>query len=479
MKSILLINHPTVKFSIRHIAKRDDIQLGNTYRYTMPISLVRVATILENDLGVKTEILDMKASYFAKEVNYRKVKFNQMTATLHRVGLDMDILLDHITKYDAVGLSNHFTFESGIVKEIIHFCRKHNPKIKVLVGGADVKARPNYYLECGADLAFLGDINPNAILEADWSKPKIIQSYRYPIEKLNKPDFNKLSDLKIYTDSHDGPVPQGVTTPVGFTYFTRGCPRECDFCESRRTKFEALPIDHALEMLTHYSNHGIKTINFSDDNFLLLKRPYIETLLTHMRRLKFAWEFPNGLEVGRFIRNGEVDRELISLLFSNYKDHLTGQHIGAYRAFIPVETFEKRANYKKLKPVNEQNAVIKEIITHNIPEINFGVVLPPNAKQSTFDAIHNGYKEIKKILNENKYTKSRFSIFHLIPIALHRSMKTLRSVDDFPEGWNFHFPIYNGTHLTAEELFINRIETIMKIDPAAHHSMMNGIYSYA
>jgi len=480
MRKIILINHPTVSFALEeHGGTKDVLYLGNSYKYAMPISLVRVATILESKLGIDADIFDMKASPFARNEVYKEVDFGLRNALISRVGINIEMIDEIVEGYDAVGFSNHFTYESGIVRELIQRCRTKHPKIKILAGGADVKARPHFYINAGADMAFVGDINIDAIRDNDWSSPTIVPAYRYPFEGLSKPDFSKLSDVSIYTDSHDGPVPEAVTEPVGFAYFTRGCPRECDFCESRRTKFEALPIEAAFDMLDHYVASGIKTINFSDDNFLLLKRPYLESLLGKMRELGFAWEFPNGLEIGRFIPKGELDRDLVDLIFGNHTDPQTGNHVGAYRAFIPVETFDARDNYKKLKPVEDQNAVINAIADNGIPEINFGVVLAPDSTDETFMAIEDGYMGIRRVLDNYPNLKSRFSIFHLIPIALHRGMNTLYSAEEFPEGWNFYFPIYDGKNFSSMELFEKRIDTIMRVDPAAQETMRTGIYNYA
>ncbi|HYF85492.1 radical SAM protein [Azospirillum sp.] len=353
------------------------------------------------------------------------------------------------------------------------------PSVKILVGGADAKARPQYYVAAGADIVFRGDVDPAALVEHDWSEPRIVEDYRLPFTALSRPAFHKLGDVARYIDSHDGPVPEGVSTPVGFIYFTRGCPRECDFCESRRTKFEALPLDDAIEMLKHYRDNGIRTLNFSDDNLLLLKRDYIIALFRTLREMGFAWEFPNGLEIGRFMRGEELDSELVGHLFQNTRDPTTGHHVGAYRVFVPVETFDHRAGYKKLKPVETQNRIIGEILKSGIPEINFGVVLGRSADDHTFQNIKNGYDCIKSMVKTYAGVDARYSVFHLIPISLFRSMKTNFSADEFPEGWNFYFPIYDGDHFSAMELFDRRVEVIQSIDPSIDVIMKTGMYAYS
>ncbi|WP_029032385.1 hypothetical protein [Salinarimonas rosea] len=169
----------------------------------------------------------------------------------------------------------------------------------------------------------------------------------------------------------------------------------------------------------------------------------------------------------------------MATLFANERDPVTGHHVGAYRVFIPVETFDRRANYKKLKSVDLQNAIIDSILTHRFPEVNFGVVLGSDADDDTFAGIVEGYKTIKEVVGRHPSVKARYSVFHLIPISLFRSMETNFSVDDFPEGWKFYFPCYDGKHFTTMELFDRRLATVGVVDPALARGMKTGTYAYA
>jgi len=76
-------------------------------------------------------------------------------------------------------------------------------------------------------------------------------------------------------------------------------------------------------------------------------------------------------------------------------------------------------------------------------------------------------------------TKARYAVFHLIPISLYRGMKTKYTVEAFPEGWNFYFPVYDGKNFTARELFERRLDVVRDIDPANLDSMVAGSYDYA
>jgi radical SAM superfamily enzyme YgiQ (UPF0313 family) len=186
----------------------------------------------------------------------------------YRVGASFETADATITGSDVLGISSHFSFESGIVKDFIEYSKKLNPEIKIMVGGADVKARPNDYLNFGADLVFAGDFNPQEFKKIYFEK-QVIPEYRHRFEKLAVPSFEFLKHLNLYSDSHDGPVPSGVSSPIGFVYFTRGCPRNCDFCESRLSRYEPLDLDAAIKMLKFYKQNGVKTLNIVDDNLLI------------------------------------------------------------------------------------------------------------------------------------------------------------------------------------------------------------------
>ncbi|WP_169728819.1 cobalamin-dependent protein [Salinarimonas rosea] len=263
--------------------------LGNIYRRTMPVSLARVAAAVERATDIRVDVLDLKARDPARETEYKRVDLGDRMAIVNRIGASFDIAADAIRRSDIIGLSNHFTYESGVIRDLISFARRVRPDVRIIVGGADAKARPQFYLDVGADLVFRGDVSPEELVSNDWSVKRIVGDYRHPFSEMSRPAFDKLQPVSQYSDSHDGPVPDGVGTPVGFIHFTRGCPRECDFCESRRTKFEALPLADALAMINHYASFGIRTLNFADDNLLLLKRDYLQALFAALRERGFAW----------------------------------------------------------------------------------------------------------------------------------------------------------------------------------------------
>jgi radical SAM superfamily enzyme YgiQ (UPF0313 family) len=487
---ITLIHHPTVALKIFGFASSEfeafidsGLYLGNVYRRIIPASLARVASVMEKDLLADVNILDLRVTGCDREETYKTINWEGYEIEARRVGSPFAMAEQAISESDWIGLSSHFTFESGVILDLIRYAKKVNPKVKVMVGGADASARPHDYIRGGADLCFVGDFDPQA-LTRDYAEPAIVGPYRHPFADLTKPSLCKLQHLSEYKDSHDGPVPEGVPFPIGFLYFTRGCPRECDFCESRKTQYEHLSLELAVSMLENYRAAGIRTLNLADDNLLLQAankdgRQTLLSLLGAMREMGFAWEFPNGLEIGRLLKDGVVDEELTKALFFHTIDPNTGYLVGAYRVYIPVETFDHREQYRKLKPVEEQNKILAAVARAGLPEIDFGVVLPPDADHNTFDSIREGYLRIKEIIKTHGDTKARYSVFHLIPIAEFRQMHTKYSVEKFPEGWNFYFPVYDGSNFTARELFEERLRLVKEVDLQSYENMRKGQYGYS
>jgi hypothetical protein len=265
---VVLIHHPTVALRLSRFGSEfsqfgaSGIYLGNVYRRIIPQSLVQVAAILERQLSAEVQIVDLRILDPDREELDKGLDWDGLLVQTWRVGAPFAAADSAVESADWVGISSHFTFESGIVASLIAHVKRVKPSIRVAVGGADVRARASDYIQMGADLAFRGDFDPEQLRE-DGELPRIVPEYRYPFTELNRPAFHLLDHLQEYTDSHDGRVPESVSTPVAFAYFTRGCPRECDFCESRRTKFEMLPLKESIELLECYRRAGIQTINFS------------------------------------------------------------------------------------------------------------------------------------------------------------------------------------------------------------------------
>jgi hypothetical protein len=486
---ITLIQHPTVALHVSGFADPElselggGVYLGHTYERVMPSSLLRVASVLGRHPGLEIDILDLRLNGAGCREICRTVDWGrQYKIRVERVGSPFALCDERIERSDWIGLSSHFTFEAGVVRDMIRYIRKRKPRVKIMVGGADVKARPRDYLRFGADLAFMGDADPN-VLSHYKGGSYVVAPRPSRLEEAAFPAFDKLAGLQEYSGSYDGAVPEGVGAPIGFMHLSRGCPRECDFCEARRTKFERLSLEKLLAVLEWYRRAGIRSINFTDDNLLLVAgtpsgRQELIEFFRVMRRMRFAWEFPIGLEIGRFIKDGRLDEELMEAMFDHSVDAATGEWSGAYRMYVPLETFERREQYRKLRSAAEQNRVLAWLGGAGLPEMDFGVVLPPSATPETFAATRDGYLRVKELVKSRGATRTRYGAFHLIPIALFRDMKTTYPMDEFPEAWNIYFPNYDGAHFTGPELFEMRLKLIKAVDRSNYSSMQLGQYTY-
>lgn len=477
-----LIQLPTLALKLRGYLD-SAIFLNNVYAKVMPASLLRVASVIKKELREEVTILDLRMLDPKRKEFYKSFNWEGYVIECYRVGASFEKADELIISSDVIGISSHFSFESGIVKDFIEYAKKKNPKIKIMIGGADVKARPQEYVGFGADLVFVEDFNPEEFRNATFTK-QIGMYYRHPLGKLSEPSFELLPKLKEYSDSHDGPVPAGVPFPIGFIYFTRGCPRNCDFCETRLSRYEPFDFETTVNMLNFYMKSGVKTLNIVDDNLLILAagetgRKKIIALFEKTLKMGFSWEFPNGLEVGQLARTGELDLKLFNSLFCREKLS-NNQLIGAYRLYFPIETFDERNKYLKLKQLDSQNKIIEALAEIQIPEIAFGVIIPPTANQKTFDTIKSEYLKIKDIVKSKSFgkTKARYGVFHLIPISTYRSMGTKYSIQSYPELWNFYTPAYDGQIFSAKELFDKRMEMAKEIDFQNYQTMIKGKYGY-
>ncbi|HVF66736.1 MAG TPA: hypothetical protein VM914_03680 [Pyrinomonadaceae bacterium] len=96
-----------------------------------------------------------------------------------------------------------------------------------------------------------------------------------------------------------------------------------------------------------------------------------------------------------------------------------------------------------------------------------------------FDHQLHGRQPAARHDGRRREARARYAIFYLIPIAGHCNMVAKYSVYDFAEGWNFHFPVYDGLHFSARELFENRLRLIKEIDVHNYRGMMKGQYQYS
>jgi radical SAM superfamily enzyme YgiQ (UPF0313 family) len=468
----LLVQQPTIELKVLDMAQKP-LVLGHVYGTAMPSSLARIARALSQQVD-EVSFSDLRTADPSNKTLHKKYEWEGGMLEVNRVGADFQQIDDEVRGTDIVGISSHFTCESGVVEALIQHIKEVNRKVKVVVGGADVKTRPQEYIKMGADLAVRSGLNP-AIIKSFPKEPKIVGAPLPSLKEAVLPDFDPLKDnLPKYTIGHDGDLPEGIRPPVATIYFSRGCSKGCDFCETRN-KFEILDLEDAKALLRNYKLAGITTLDVIDDNLLCeaaRDRAKLIELFKYMQREGFAWNFPNGLEIRNFIaEDEEIDQELLDALFNT----------GCFGAYIPIETFEKREEYEKLAALETQNKIIAAIASKKPLRLSFGVIMTPDATEETVSRMKSEYLEIREIVNSASggMTKMRCSVFHLSPIASLREMPCKYGEANYPELRHFHVPAYDGTTFSARELLLKKLEIMRVVDPANFKALSGGTYQYA
>jgi radical SAM superfamily enzyme YgiQ (UPF0313 family) len=150
-------------------------------------------------------------------------------------------------------------------------------------------------------------------------------------EQLTPGDFQRMPQM-----------PLTKSWPVATVITTRGCPYNCSFCASaqfyeRKIRFRS-PKNVVDEIEYLVKEHGVKEINFVDDN-LTLNRKHIEGICKDIinRKLDISWATPNG------IRADKIDRDLLVLM----------KQSGCYLVYFGIES----AHPKILKDIKKSETI--------------------------------------------------------------------------------------------------------------------------
>jgi hypothetical protein len=288
------------------------------------------------------------------------------------------------------------------------------------------------------------------------------------------PAFN-LVDLSQYTESHEGPLPEAILTPLMYLETSRGCRQVCDFCSTPFTKgkYRYMNQSRIEEILQHYKRNGITSLLLCEDNILSrldfgMGRKAVIDWFKYMREQGFTWEFSNGVEIGKLATNGKIDKELIEILFG----YENGS--GCYRSYIPLERVDVDASYKKLKPFDIEMVILYKIVQQKVPLLNIGVII--GNPQETYESLKVTEERMKYIMDEIRETSGGkttpyANIFLHIPIPgtndhrrSYREGRLAFDINTNPELFNFYTSVIDGDTFSCFDITKLRREIALRLN---------------
>ena len=205
--------------------------------------------------------------------------------------------------YDLLGITG-YSSDISRVKQIGRIFR--NRGIKVAVGGPGVSTEPERYRD-HFDILFIG--------EAEHTWPQFIADWK---SGSFRPEYRQLTKV----DMKCSPLPRWDIIANDMRYYfagglqaTRGCPRDCEFCDviylnGRQVRSKS--IEQVLEEVCTLERLGVTCIFISDDNFIGNPR-YAKSLLRELIPLNQSFRRPMEFFTQITI-NVAKDDELLALL---------------------------------------------------------------------------------------------------------------------------------------------------------------------
>jgi radical SAM superfamily enzyme YgiQ (UPF0313 family) len=472
-KNILLIAGPAVKLKI------GSVNLAACRTSYPKISQLILAAIIEKEVpNAKIQILDMKLAGSTNEVKFKEINYGLNKIDVYRVGQDFSEIKDKVRQSNAILFTNNFTHEAGVVGDLIEFCKKVNPKAKIFVGGADASVkskyinRQAYFYSRGADCVAAGDgeIMLPELLKKQSRKENL---KLLDLDSVPFPSFDSV-DLSSYTESPEGPLPKGIKPPFMYLETSRGCTQMCDFCATPFTKgrYRFMSHERIEETLRYYKSAGIKNLLLCEDNILSRLdvpngRENVLDWFNYMRKNGFVWEFSNGIELGKLTKDGAMDEELITTLFSY------NSSTGCYRTYIPLERLDTPA-YRKLKPFKTEKEILATIVHQKVPRFNIGVIIGnPKESQKSLKIIEKRLNEIMTLVSQESAGKATAyaNIFLHTPLPgsldYDRFLQEGRLAFDInktPELFNFYTSVINGDTFSCYEMTELRKKMALRIN---------------
>ena len=201
-------------------------------------------------------------------------------------------------------------------------------------------------------------------------------------------------------------------------------------------------------------------------------------IFDYLKQQKMTWEFPVGLEVGKFINSG-VDhmREMLSEVMLWNNDSIL-DFSGAFRLLFPIENSlteeEGEKHFSKLRCLEDNLKILLMTIAKGIPQINMGIMFGWRFESkekiksivSRIDKIQRYCNHINKNSNRNIKSNINYSIFCVTPLPgtpfyqqMVKERRIAYEIEKDPELWNLYTSILQGEYYKPHEISGLRFST--------------------
>jgi len=478
---------------------------------TQPVLLPSLVNGLEErGYNVDAEIINMKLGE-RHERSKGSIDLQGLDIENLVLGAPFDSMDYSLREADVIGLTSNFTYSSRVVRDFIEYAKRINPNLKILVGGADASARQEYYLDAGADVVIRGEgeLNGPSTIDAlvrgedlegveriAFKKngqvvrtQQSLKGNQVDMDSLPLPALDKI-DLQEYTDTGEGPLVEGASSPIFAFETSRGCKQACHFCTTPFLKpgFRAMNLDRIAEYFGHIKQAGVRTMLSYEDNPLSRMhagRGYQrdnegrEEVLRYAELIwdtGLAFEWANGLEIGKLAdEHGEPDTELINALFQHRRNP-DGTFSGTYRCYVPLEALsdEGISSLRKLRTYDVEKRILEAIVDTKVPMLNLGVIVGmADESLERLDKTKGRCYELKRIIKGvSPNTKIYYNLFTYTPLPGTPDIKRDQSrlvgnIDSQQELWNFYLGTIDGDNISARDMTILRREISKEVNEGA------------
>lgn len=447
--------------------------------------------------GWKVNAIDMKIRDQEIIQSYREFNYGDGKMIASRMGVPFEKLETILLETNVLGLSVNPTSWSNMALDLMEFAKKINPKIITIIGGNEAIFRYSYYLNKGfTDFAVTGEAENslpfllNAIRDNTGFSNVPGISYRgingiKVTPHAQKPNMDDVhfpaldllkEDLSLWaTPIEYFPFPKGVSSPIGFAFFTRGCYQSCDYCTSPKKmgKFRYKSIENISKELDWFKENGITTLNIWDDSLSSVMYPgalgrskgreYIMNIASILREKGFAYELSQGGLVIKDLWDTEKkspDFELIkSFYFGEHRPD--GKFIGFYGQYYPLECLQVKNpgdRYSKLMSLEKEKEVLDAILrVKGEKSISFASIVgtPDDTKEGFNLAIKRSKELIHFIENRKGNALATPFIFSAFPGAglWEKTLGKIKyDINKFPELFQLNTSVLDTDNFKAHEI---------------------------